>query len=262
MSPYKALFAALEPPVDPAVFLKAVPELSLARGLEGSPYHHLDTLDHVLEVVRRVEEELETGRLGARVPEERVEGLRLAALLHDVTKPVTRGELEGRVLFVAHDSLGAALVGRICRRLDVPAPHADLSASLTALHLKIGFMENPRTDHPPERLARAAGPFGEELAVLSLADRLAAQGPRLKPEHVDRHVTLCADFLETSRRLGPHPEPDYETLADALPPDATPADVGHAATHARLLTARGLDPEAANREAISRVASLLQPSVP
>ncbi|CAA9476869.1 MAG: tRNA nucleotidyltransferase, A-adding, partial [uncultured Rubrobacteraceae bacterium] len=194
MPPPKALYAALEPPSDPAAFLEAVPELSLARGLEGSPYHHLDTLDHILEVVRRVEEELEVRRLGASVPAGRVEGLRLAALLHDVAKPVTRGEIEGRVLFVAHDSLGAALARRICRRLEAPASHADLAATLTALHLKIGFMENPRTDHPPERLARAAGPFGEELAVLSLADRLAAQGPRLKPEHIDRHVALCADF--------------------------------------------------------------------
>jgi poly(A) polymerase len=253
---HKALFAALEPPVAPAVFLEAVPELSLARGLEGSPYHHLDTLNHVLEVVRRVEEELEEDRLGARVPEDRVDGLRLAALLHDVAKPVTRGELEGRVLFVAHDSLGAALARRICRRLDVPAAHADLAATLTALHLKIGFMQNPRTDHPPDRLARAAGPFGEELAVLSLADRLAAQGPRLKPEHIERHVTLCADFLETSRKLAPHPDPDYKTLANALPPNATDADVGHAATQARLLTARGLDPEAATNTAIARTASL------
>ena len=261
MLPHKALFAALEPPVDPDAFLEAVPELTLARDLEGSPYHHLDTLDHVLEVVRRVEEELAMRRLGARVPAHRVDGLRLAALLHDVAKPVTRGELEGRVLFVAHDSLGAALARRVCRRLDVPAAHADLAATLTALHLKIGFMQNPRTDHPPERIARAAGPFGEELAVLSLADRLAAQGPRLKPEHIDRHVTLCADFLETSRRLNPHPEPDYEVLANALPPSARDADAGHAAARARLLTARGLDPKTARDSAIAHATSLLRTPV-
>jgi poly(A) polymerase len=256
--PPKALYAALEPPLDPAAFLEAVPELSLARGLEGSPYHHLDTLEHVLEVVRRVEEELEVPRLGARVPAGRVEGLRLAALLHDVAKPVTRGEIEGRVLFVAHDSLGAALARRICRRLEAPASHADLAATLTALHLKIGFMENPRTDHPPERLARAAGPFGEELAVLSLADRLAAQGPRLKPEHIDRHVTLCADFLETSRGLNPYPEPDYDALTGTLPPDARDADAGYVAAQARLLAARGLDPDAAIAASVAHVTSLLR----
>jgi poly(A) polymerase len=253
----EALFDALEPPVDTARLLEQVPELSLARGLEGSPYHHLDTLDHVLEVIRRVEQELAEDRLSARIPEDRLDGLRLAALLHDVAKPVTRGELEGRVLFVAHDSLGAALVRRICRRLDLPARETDLAATLTALHLKIGFMQNSRTDNPPDRLAPAAGIFGEELAVLSLADRLAAQGPRLKPEHIDRHVTLCADFLQTSRNLGPYPEPDYEALASALPPDATRADAGYAGSQARLLAARGLDPKKARKEALVHVSPLV-----
>ncbi len=36
-----------------------------------------------------MERELEEGRIGARVGEDSVRGLRLAALLHDVAKPVT-----------------------------------------------------------------------------------------------------------------------------------------------------------------------------
>jgi poly(A) polymerase len=232
------LRSALEPPLDTVCLLDCVPELSLARELEGSPYHHLDTLDHVLEVIRGVECELQEGRVGARVGEDRVQGLHLAALLHDVAKPVTRGELEGRVLFVSHDSLGAEMVRRICRRLGLSAGETDLTATLTALHLKIGFMGNPRTDYPPERLARAAGPFGEELAVLSWADRLAVQGPRLKPEHLRRHEELCTWFLRVSRGLGPHPVPDYAELEGTIP-TGSGADVGYAASHHRLLAARG-----------------------
>ena len=237
------LLEALEPPLDEGWILEAVPELSLSRGVEQSPYHHLDTLEHTLEVVRGVRRELEENRLGARVEQDRVEGLHLAALLHDVAKPVTRGEVEGRVLFVSHDSLGAALVRRICRRLGLSAPLTDIAATLTALHLKIGFMASDHTDYPPTRLARAAGPFGEELAVLSWADRLAAQGPRLKPEHVERHRELCVEFLRTSRGLSPHPDPDYEELARRLPPDRAPADAGYAASRLRLLMARGTDAE-------------------
>jgi putative nucleotidyltransferase with HDIG domain len=174
------LRAALEPPLETAELLDVVPELSLASELEGSPYHHLNTLDHVLEVVSGVERELEEGRIGARVGEDRMQGLRLAALLHDVAKPVTRGELEGRVLFVSHDSLGAGMVRRIGRRLGLTAWETDLTSTLTALHLKIGFMGHPHSDYPPERLALAAGPFGEELAVLSPstcgATRISAPG--------------------------------------------------------------------------------------
>jgi len=232
------LGTALEPPLDLSGLLDSVPELSLSRELEGSPYHHLDTLDHVLEVVRGVERELEEGRVGARVRDDRVLGLRLAALLHDVAKPVTRGELEGRVLFVSHDSLGAAMVRRIGGRLGLSAWETDLTATLTALHLKIGFMGYTRTDYPPERLAKRASRPGEELALLSWADRLAAQGPRLKPEHLERHEELCARFLRVSRGLGPHPEPDYAAL-EGESSGTSEADVGYAASYQRLLEARG-----------------------
>jgi poly(A) polymerase len=241
------LLEALEPPLDVELLLDAVPELSLSRGVEQSPYHHLDTFEHTVEVVRGVERELEEKRVGAHLSRDDVAGLRLAAALHDVAKPVTRGEFEGRVLFVSHDALGARLVRGICRRLGLSAAHTDAAASLTALHLKIGFMRSDRTDYPPERLARAAGPLGEELAVLSWADRLAAQGPRLKPEHVERHEALCAEFLRVSRALGPHPDPDYYELADRLPREGSfaPADVGYAASRLRLLAARGMSAEAA-----------------
>jgi len=241
----------LGPPLDVGGLLEMVPELSLSRGVEQSPYHHLDTFEHTLEVVRGVERELGEARLGASVRGEHVFGLRLAAALHDIAKPVTRGEVEGRVLFVSHDSLGARLVRKACRRLGLSALLTDLAVSLTVLHLKIGFMHHERADYPPERLVRAAGPFGEELAVLSLADRLAAQGPRLKPEHVERHEALCAGFLSESRALGPHPNPDYKGLAGRLSRGVAdhPADVGYAASRLRLLVARGMDGETAIAEA-------------
>lgn len=244
--PAARLLRALDPPLDVEGLLREVPELSLARGQGQGPYHHLDTLDHILEAVRGVERELAEDRIGARVGGEGARGLPLAGLLHDVAKPVTRGELEGRALFVAHDTLGARLAHRVCRRLGLPARLADLVVTLTALHLKIGFMSNPRSDYPPRRLARAAGPFGEELAVLSWADRLAARGPRLTDEHVERHRDLCADFLRHSREAGPHPDPDYGALAARLGLTAE-ADAGYAASRVRLLASRGLDEGEAER---------------
>ena len=240
---------ALRSPLDVGALEKFVPEIALARGLEGSPFHHLDTLDHVLEVIRGIDRELNEDRVGARVPGERIEGLRLTGLLHDVAKPVTRGEMDGRVFFVAHDSLGARLAYRICRRLRLSAGLTDMATTLTALHLKIGFMAHDRSDYPPERLARAAGPFGEELAVLSWADRLAAQGPRLTEEHIERHRALCEEFLRISRESGPYSEPDYPDIAVKLGLSMEDgAEAGYAASRIRLLGARGLSPERALRQ--------------
>jgi poly(A) polymerase len=95
----------------------------------------LDTFEHTLEVVQGVERELEENRVGARVEPGRVQGLRFAATLHNGAKPVTRSEVEGNVPFVSHDSLGAGLVRRVCRRLGLSAPLTDAAATLTALHL-------------------------------------------------------------------------------------------------------------------------------
>ena len=45
------LRAALEPPLDTAGLLELGPELALARELEGSPYHHLDTRAQVISLL-------------------------------------------------------------------------------------------------------------------------------------------------------------------------------------------------------------------
>ncbi len=230
---------ALGHPLDVETLLREVPELRLARDQGQGPFHHLDTFGHILETVRAIERELAEDQIGARVGEESHEGLLIVGLLHDIAKPVTRAEVEERVLFVAHDTLGARLAAGVCRRLGLPARLTDLATTLTALHLKIGFMGSSRSDYSPKRLALAAGPFGEELVVLCWADRLAAQGPRLRSQHIERHRELCLEFLRKRRELGPYPEPDYEILSDQLgyPPDA---DVGYAASRVRLLGARGV----------------------
>jgi poly(A) polymerase len=245
------IYEALGPLFDAEALVHEVPELRLALDQGQGPFHHLDVFEHILETIRGVEKELLEGRVGVRVGEEGREGLRVVGLLHDIAKPVTRGEVEGRMLFVAHDALGARLAYSVCRRLGLSARTTDLVTTLTALHLKIGFMGNPRSDYTPERLALAAGPFGEELATLSWADRLAAQGPRLKSGHIERHRELCIKFLRVSRKLGPYPEPDYESLAGRLkdPPDA---DVGYAASRVRLLEARGVGKDKALRH-VSRL---------
>ncbi len=235
------IYRILEPPVDVAEVFEAVPELALAKGLGQGPYHHLDVLDHTLEVLRSIERERQENLLGARISPERTGSLRLVGLLHDVAKPVTRGEYDGKVLFVAHDTLGATFAHRICRRLGISARNTDLVTTLTALHLKIGFMGNERSDYPPPRLVRAAGPFGEELTVLSWADRVAAQGPRLKKEHLDRHYDLCAEFLRLSRESGPSPTPDYHAFARNTETSAgqdAGANAGYAASRARLAESR------------------------
>jgi poly(A) polymerase len=157
--------------------------------------------------------------------------------------------MDGHVLFVAHDTLGARPAHRVCRCLEFPVGLTDLAVTLTTLHLRIGFMDNPRSDYTPERLARAAGPFGEKLGILCWADGFAAQGPRLKPQHIERHRELCIKFLRESRDRSLYSALGYEDLAGRLghPPDA---DVGYTASRVRLLQARGLAEDAGTRHGV------------
>jgi poly(A) polymerase len=236
----------LEHTIDVGTLLREIPELRLAQGQGQGAFHHLDTLEHILETVRGIKKELAEDQIGARVGEEGREALFMVGLLHDIAKPVTRGEVEGRVLFVAHDTLGARLAHHVCRRLGISSRITDLVTTTTFLHLKIGFMGNPRSDYSPKKLARAAGPFGEELATLCWADRLAAQGPRLKLGHIERHRELCLEFLRKSREMGPYPEPDYDGIAGWLS-NPSDADIGYAASRIRLLGAGGIAQDAAVR---------------
>ena len=45
------------------------------------------------------------------------DGLRFAALLHDIGKPATRQERDGWVSFIGHDAVGAEMIRDLCRRL-------------------------------------------------------------------------------------------------------------------------------------------------
>src|SRR5690606_9745863 len=113
-----------------------LPELAAGAGVDQGPLHHLDVLDHSLEALRL---------LASTFPEAGL-AVRLAALLHDVGKPVTaaRGPL-GRPSFLGHDKAGAELaraaltrlrfggatvrrVAELVRRHMVPLPGSDRGA--------------------------------------------------------------------------------------------------------------------------------------
>src|SRR6185295_18597821 len=101
------------------------PQLEAGRGLEQTPYHHLDVLGHTLEVVRRTCEIAAdpesvfrslAPRVGERLSEPladeltRGQALVLGAVMHDMAKPATAVRTpEGRMTFMGHDRLGAEM---------------------------------------------------------------------------------------------------------------------------------------------------------
>jgi poly(A) polymerase len=202
-----------------------LPEVEALRGVEQGPNHHLDVHGHTLAVLERtlrVEADLErfAGDRAGEVRElldeplademSRGTALRFGALLHDIGKPATRGERDGYVTFIGHDSVGAEIVGGICRRLRASRALTSHLRALTLHHLRLGFLVH-EAPLPPRRVheyLRATEPVAADVTLLTVADRLSARGggPFATEEAIDAHLQLAREMLATAldwRRDGP-----------------------------------------------------------
>jgi poly(A) polymerase len=205
-----------------------LPELEALRGVEQGPNHHLDVHGHTLAVLEQtleVESDLERFA-GERAAETRAlldeplademsrgTALRFGALLHDIGKPATRGERDGYVTFIGHDSAGVDIVAGICRRLRTSSRLSRHLQGLTLHHLRLGFLVH-EAPLPPRRVheyLRATEPVGADVTLLTVADRLSARGsgPFATEEAIEAHLSLARQMLAAAldwHRQGP-PEP-------------------------------------------------------
>ena len=208
------------------VLAAVLPELAALRGVEQSRFHHLDVYEHTLDVLRQVLEL--DGRLEELFGElaqplrrllnepladglTRLEALRLGALLHDVAKPQTRSiRPDGRVTFIAHDSVGAEAVERILRRLRTSERLRRFVSDLTRHHLVLGFLVRARQLAPSMVYAylRRCAPVEVEVTGLSCADRLATRGANAEAA-IAAHLELARELMGPAlewRAAGP-PKP-------------------------------------------------------
>jgi poly(A) polymerase len=132
-----------------------LPELN-AMQLEQDPIHrHKDVLAHTIAVVAKTSPELK---------------LRLAALLHDVGKPRTRGYGPGGVTFHHHEVVGARMARDRLLALRYPSEMVEDVTRLVELHLRFHTYRMGWTDSAVRRYVRDAGPLLEELNELTRCD--------------------------------------------------------------------------------------------
>lgn len=205
-----------------------LPEFDALRGVEQNPYHHLDVHGHTIEVLSRAIEVVAdlpefagavASEVGAVLDEPladeltRGQALRFAALFHDLGKPQTRTVGEGgRVLFIGHDRTGAGIVRALCERLRTSRRLADYLVNLTLNHLRLGFLvhEQPLSRRQVYDYLLVTDPDSVDVTLLTVADRLATQGERTRPEAVSRHLELARKMIGEAvawRRDGPPRSP-------------------------------------------------------
>jgi poly(A) polymerase len=211
---------------------RILPELAAARGVQQPKEHYWDVFDHSLETVEALDFLLakdppqETrwatfwrelwAPLGwlpgghDHFREEVSEGhprlaiLKVGALLHDIAKPQTKTvDSRGRVRFFGHSAVGARMARTVMERLRFSARETRLVALLVEEHLRPGQLSGE--GGPPSRRAlfryfRDTGDAALDVLILSLADHLAARGPRMRVTSWRNHVAYV-NYVMARRHL-------------------------------------------------------------
>jgi poly(A) polymerase len=124
--------------------------------------------------------------------------LKLACLLHDIGKPETKSfQDDGRMRFFGHAEAGAAIAGKLMRRLRFPSRENAAVTAMIDAHMRPLQMaqQGAPTNRAIYRFFRDTGGTAADTLFLSLADHLAAVGPRVTREGWRRHVAIVSHIL-------------------------------------------------------------------
>jgi putative nucleotidyltransferase with HDIG domain len=211
--------------MDSLGLLSAVlPELDAARGVEQPEQHHWDVFDHLVEAVAALDWILSEGAPPVRRQQwgelwetlawwphrrqrwaedlspgiSRKTVVKLAALLHDIGKPVSsRTEASGRIRFFGHAEAGAEIARRLLRRMRFSRRVVDhvsmmIDAHMRPVQIAVGRTPSGRAIH---RFFRDTGEAGIDTVIMSLADHVATVGPRFSEDGWRRHVAVVNHLL-------------------------------------------------------------------
>ncbi|MFN4110819.1 MAG: CCA tRNA nucleotidyltransferase, partial [Ignavibacteria bacterium] len=147
------------------------PEIANMAGVDQrKDYHHKDVFWHTLEVVDNVASKSDNL------------WLRLAALFHDIAKPLTKAydEKVGWT-FHGHEELGARMIKKLFMKYKFPLHKIYYIEKLIRLHLRpIALVDEQVTDSAIRRLIVAAGEDLEDLITLCRCDITSKNSEKVK----------------------------------------------------------------------------------
>ncbi len=208
------------------LLLALIPELADSKGVEQPTAHFWDVFDHSLQTVAAIEfltresdwEYSNDAMLSTAPWSDMIDRhltlevssgsnhkvlLKLAGLLHDIAKPMTKSiDDKGRARFLGHTKQGAAMTVNILERLRFSNREIKLVESLVYHHLRPVQMAND--EFPSQRAIyryfRDTGDAGIDILVLALADFLATRGPLVSMGDWKKHCQLINYILEEHDR--------------------------------------------------------------
>jgi len=129
----------------------------------------------------------------------RLVALKLAALLHDTGKPVTRTEEQGGQLrFIGHDQSGSKIAAGALRRLRFSQGEVRLAETIVRNHMRplLLAQQEAVSSRAVYRFFRGTGDAGLDVLLHSLADHWATYSRDQGHEEGARLVLLTARMLE------------------------------------------------------------------
>lgn len=229
------------------VLAELMPAVAAGRGVTQPREHYYDVLDHNIEAVAAVD-----GLIAKQPPaagallrpraeywrwldpivdvhryfeatggggQTRFALTKLAALLHDVAKPQTRApDAGGRIRFLGHAEQGAALAATMLRRLRFSNREIAFVRLLVSEHLRPTQMSDagPPTDRAIGRFFRDLDDAALAVFTLSIADHIAARGPRLDARDYSRQVVYVAHVIDRRRAMLATTTPERLITGDDL----------------------------------------------
>ncbi|HYQ48162.1 MAG TPA: HD domain-containing protein, partial [Thermodesulfovibrionales bacterium] len=168
----------------PVLFPEIVPMKSCGQ----NGYHHRDVWGHSLLVMETVEQILSdlsayfgqsSREIAGSLASGRTPLLKLAAMFHDIGKPMTKGlRRDNRITFYGHDRVGADIAQHIARRLRMPNRSADFMVRIVREHLKpLMLSRSGEREISRMRWFRRLGDDAVWVLILGMADIMSSLGP-------------------------------------------------------------------------------------
>lgn len=196
------------------VLSKLFPTIDEMRGVTQNEYHHLDVFDHTMDSIRQIEdvilfdlpvfqqyrEELLEHIHSEIVPGRKFSALmKLALLFHDIAKPRTREvRNDGKVTFINHNKRAVDMIDPDLEYLRLSRKERMYINMMVEGHLRPGFLnpDSPTLSRAIFRYFDQYDDWGVDLVVMSVADRLAAQGEKVDDDLNERHDKTTAILLD------------------------------------------------------------------
>lgn len=195
---------------DARMLTSIIPELEDGRGFVQPEMHYYDVLDHNLATVAALDSVLAPGDANAELRDALawldfdatlggsvggipvVTLLRLSCLLHDIAKPATSVQTDGRQRFPRHGPTGAEMMQPRLTGAGLDAESTDLVCRMIRYHLRPRDLIHggPASDRAFRRFASDLHGHVLPLMLLNLCDGMAVRGPGYTRENFRRHTGL------------------------------------------------------------------------